>query len=148
MLGDVSQGLQIAFDDGIHEQTCLLFRIPMRHIHHVGFDHSGSRFPIYKRLLQIGDGSIIVEPVISPHDAEAQNMLLLVQNVQSLGAGSCRETRDDLNLSQAADLDLQIPLTPYGAVADELLVDLRLVEAPHQRPDHAQRRLHSLDHHR
>jgi len=116
----------------------------MWYIHHVGFNHNGSWFTIYERLVQSCDGSIIVQPVIAPHYAEAENMPLLVQNVQSFSTGSRRETGDDSNLSETANLEIPT----HEASADEVLVDLGLVESPNQRPDNAYRRIHLLYHNR
>jgi len=116
----------------------------MWHIDHVGFDHNGTGYPIYKPLVQSGDGSIIVEPGIAPDDAEAQNMLLLVQNVQSLSDGGRRETGNDSNVSEATNPELPT----HEAIADEFLIDLRLVESPNQRPNNAYRGIHSLYQHR
>jgi len=115
----------------------------MGYIDHVGFDHNSAGFPIYKPLVQSSYGSIVAQPVITSHDAEAQNMPLLVQNLQSLCAGGRRETGNDSNLSQAADLEIPT----HEAISDKVLIDLRLVESPNQRPDNAYRCLHSLYHH-
>lgn len=79
-----------------------------------------------------GDGAVIGEAVVAADDAEAEHVLLLVQDLQTLGAARRRKAGDHPDL----------PEGPHVAVSDddvaalhEVLVNLRLVEAAHHRPD-------------
>lgn len=79
-----------------------------------------------------GDGAVVREAVLAADDAYAEDVPLLVQDLQPLGAALRRQSGDDPNL----------PEGPHVAVSDddvaalhEVLVNLRLVEAADHRPD-------------
>ncbi|RWW79034.1 hypothetical protein BHE74_00012723 [Ensete ventricosum] len=77
----------------------------------------------YDRVKQL-----LKKSVISANNLDAEDVLIVIKEFQSLGAGRRRQPRLDINFSHAADLQI----TLHHAPADEGLVLLRLIESPHQ----------------
>lgn len=77
------------------------------------------------------DRTIISKSVFTSQNPKAKNMLLLVQNLQSLGAAGGRQAGDDAHDAGATDL----AVAAHGAAADEVLVGLGVVEAADDGPD-------------
>ena len=93
--------------------------------------------------MESGDGSVVREAVLTADDAEADDVALIVEDLESLGAVIRRKAGDDLDLAESA----------YVAVADddvtaldEVLVSLGIVESPDDRPDRGDRCGDLLDH--
>lgn len=69
--------------------------------------------------------------MVAADELDTEDVLFVVQLLEPLGAGGRRQASLDVDLPQAADLEVA---AAHDAAADERLVPLRLVEAPHQRP--------------
>ena len=72
-----------------------------------------------------------LEAVVAADELDAEYVLVVVELLEPLGAGGRRQAGPDVDLAEAADLEL---VPDHDAAADERLVPLRLVEAPHQLP--------------
>lgn len=144
LLRDVSQRLQITFNNGIGEQARIFGAIPLRHVHSIRFDHQRPRLPVrIADFVESGVGTIVFQAVVSSHDSEAQNVAIVVQNLESLGAALCWKPRNHANLSCTP----HGAVSPHGAATDEMLVRLRFVETPHHGPDVLHRCPNPLDDH-
>jgi hypothetical protein len=69
--------------------------------------------------------------VVAADELDAEEVLVVIKALETLGAGGGREAGLDVDVAQAPDLELP---APHHAARHERLVLLRLVEAPHQRP--------------
>lgn len=78
------------------------------------------------------DGAVVPQPVVPAHDAEAEHVPLVVQNLQPLGARGRREARHHVHLAERADF-ARVPADDVAAL-EELLVGLGVVEAAHYGP--------------
>nr|KYP71926.1 hypothetical protein KK1_011206 [Cajanus cajan] len=78
------------------------------------------------------DGGVVPEAVVAAEDLDGENVAVVVELLQPLGAGGGREARFNVDLSDAADADVSLL---EHAAADEGLVLLRLVEPSKQRPN-------------
>lgn len=130
VLGDVSERLQVAPDDRVHEQPGLLLGVPGRHVDHVGLHNHGAS-PV-GGLVEGCHGPVVGEPVVAAHDAEADDVPFVVKDLEPLPAHSGGKARDHVDLPHSPD-----PAVPVDDLAalDEVLVGLRAVEAAHHRPD-------------
>lgn len=79
--------------------------------------------------------------MIPADELDAEYVQLVVELLEALGAGCRRQAGLDVDVAQAADLEL---VPAHDAVSDEGLVALRLVEAPHQLPHLRRDRWHEL----
>ncbi|CAD5166692.1 unnamed protein product [Musa acuminata subsp. malaccensis] len=142
--GDPRQGPEVALDDGVDEHPRLLRRIPRRHVDHVGFHHHRASASVVVRV-ERGHGTVVGEAVLAAHHPEAENVALVVKDLEALRAGGRRQAGDDAHLPQGADVAV-----PHDDVAalHEVLVRLRPVEAPYHRPHRRHRRRHRLHHRR
>ncbi|KAA8517726.1 hypothetical protein F0562_015215 [Nyssa sinensis] len=77
------------------------------------------------------DGSVIREPVFPSDDTEADDVVLVVEDLEALGAVFCREAGNDVNLAESADV--AVPDDDVAAL-DEVLVGLWIVEAADDGP--------------
>lgn len=82
--------------------------------------------------MESGDGTVIIEPVVPANHAEAHNMLLVVEDIEALGAGSSRQTGDDVDFAEGADVAVA---DDDVAALEEVLVGLGAVEAADDGPD-------------
>ncbi|KAG9456553.1 hypothetical protein H6P81_001061 [Aristolochia fimbriata] len=102
---------------------------------------SGDAAPVgLPELVDGGDGAVVLQAVLPADDAEAEHVVFVVEHLEPLRAGRRRK----------AGYDGDVPDGPHTAVPahvaalDEVLVPLRAVEAPHERPHHPRRRLDLL----
>lgn len=79
--------------------------------------------------------------MVAADELDAEDVLVVVEQLEPLRAGGRREAGLDVDLAHAADLEVA---AAHDAAADERLVPLRLVEAPHQRP-HLQQQQRSIN---
>ena len=93
-----------------------------------------------------GDGAVVAEAVIPADDAEAEDVAVVVEDLEALGAGGGREARHDGDLADAAHGGAVAG--PEVARLDEVLVPLRRGEPAHDGPHGGQRRVHALRHQR
>ncbi|GFP96834.1 abscisic acid receptor pyl6, partial [Phtheirospermum japonicum] len=117
----------------INKCARFFFCVLLRHIHNVRFYHNR---PITVRM-EGGDRPVVTQAVLAADHAEAHHVLLVVQDLEPLGAARRRQAGDHAHL----------PETAHVAVADddvaapeEDLVGLRLVEASHDGPHGVHRR--------
>ena len=80
----------------------------------------------------MGSDSTDPEAVVSADKLDTEDVLVVVQLLEPLGASCGRQAGLDVDLPHAADLEVA---PAQHAAADERLVPLRLVEAPDQRPN-------------
>jgi hypothetical protein len=142
--GDGGELLEVELDDGVGEHARVLLRVPLGDVDDVGLDDDavGPRL----ELGDGGDGAVVAEAVVAADDAEAQDVAVVVEDLEALGAGGGREARDDGDLADAADGGAVAGLQVAGL--DEVLVALRAGEAPHDGPHSGERRVHALRHQR
>jgi hypothetical protein len=80
---------------------------------------------------QTGGSSTDLEAVVPADELDAEYVQVVVELLEALGAGRRRQAGIDVDVAQAAHLEL---VPAHDAVPDEWLVPLRLVEPPHQLP--------------
>lgn len=78
------------------------------------------------------DGSVVGEPVIPTDDAEADDMSLVVEDIETLGGARGGEAGDDVNLTEATDVSTVS--ADDAAAFKEVFVSLRVVEAADDGP--------------
>lgn len=69
--------------------------------------------------------------MVPADELDAEYVQVVVELLEALGAGCRGQTGLDVDVAQAADLEL---IPAHDAISDERLVSLRLVEAPDQLP--------------
>nr|GLL26964.1 hypothetical protein VIGAN_04129500 [Ipomoea trifida] len=129
ILGDLRQRLEVTFDDSVDEDAGFVSRVSRRDINNVGL-HDGGR-PARVRV-EGGDGAVVGEAVVAVDDAEADDVALLVEDLEPLGAAAGGEAGDDADLAEGAHVAV-----PHDDVAalHEVLVGLRVVEAADHGPN-------------
>ena len=90
----------------------------------------------------MGSNSTDPEAVVAADKLDREDVLVVVQLLKPLGAGCRRQAGLDVDLPHAADHEVA---PAHHAAADERLVPLRLVEAPHQRPNLQTRHRHYIN---
>jgi len=110
MLTDVSQRLKIALNNGNHKQARINGAIPLQHVNHARLNHQGLVLSVHVAgLMNCGEGLIVFQVMLSSHDFEAQNLVIIVQNLELFGAALRLKSGDHAKLS----------CTPHG-VEDKL----------------------------
>lgn len=141
-LRDRLELLQIQPHHRIGEHPRILLRIALRDIDGIGFQNDGPDLPIFPVHLPDGsDRPVVPEAVLAADDAETGDSAVVVEDVESLGAGVCGEAGDDVHLPQAPDGHLA---GLEAAGLDEVLVELGLVESAGHGPDPVRGRVDSL----
>ena len=121
--------LKVALHDSVDEHARVFARVPGRHVHHVGLhDHraGASSGGGGSGGVEGGDGAVVGEAVVPAHDAEADDVALVVEDLEALGAPGSGQAGDDVNLPERADV--AVPADDMAAL-HEVLVGLRVVEA-------------------
>ncbi|KAF5453717.1 hypothetical protein F2P56_028600 [Juglans regia] len=90
-----------------------------------------------------GNGPVIVETVVPTDDAKAEDVALVVEDLEALGAGGGGQSRHHLDLSDSAHVTVAVDDV---AALEEVLVGLRLVESSDQGPDGRDGSVDGLDH--
>lgn len=90
-----------------------------------------------------GNGPVIVETVVSTDDAKAEDMALVVEDLEALGAEGGGQPRHHLDLSESAHVTIAVDDV---AALEEVLVGLRLVESTDHRPDGRDGSVDGMDH--
>ena len=139
--GDLSEGLQIAPYDCVHEHASLLLSVSGGYVHHVGLDHDGSSVAV---AVERRHGPVVPKAVVAANHAEAHHVPLVVEDLETLGARNGGEAGDHEHLAERADSNAVAG--DHVTALDEVLVPLRFVEAPHHGPHGGDRRLDGLDH--
>lgn len=89
--------MQIAPDDGVDEHARVFFCVSWRYVDDVGFHDDGAATG--GGGVESGDGSVIGEAVVSADHAEAEDVSLVVQDFEALGAVRSGEAGYDVDLS-------------------------------------------------
>ncbi|KAH7553899.1 hypothetical protein JRO89_XS12G0073600 [Xanthoceras sorbifolium] len=71
--------------------------------------------------------------MVASHDAKADDVALVIEDLEPLGAALGGEAGDDVNLAEAANAD--VAAVDDAAALDEVLVPLRVVEPTDHGPD-------------
>lgn len=140
--GDRRELLQVELHDGVSEETRVLLGVPLGHIHYVRFQNNGPDLAIALEAVHGGHGVVVPEAVLAANDGETDDVAFVVEEVEALGAGGCRQPGDDVDVASGADDELEILLDM--AALDEVLVGLGVVEAADDGPDSLRRRVDSL----
>lgn len=88
--GDGGELLQVELDDGVSEETRVLLGVPLGHIHHVRFQNNGPDLAIALEAVHGGHGAVVPEAVLPADDGETDDVSVVVEEVEALGAGGCR----------------------------------------------------------
>lgn len=75
-----------------------------------------------------GDRLVVSQAVVPADNAEADDVALVVEDLEALGAPAGGEAGDDVDLAEGAHVAVS---DDDVAALDEVLVGLRVVEAPH-----------------
>jgi len=78
-----------------------------------------------------GDGAVVGEAVVPADDAEADDVALVVEDLEALGAPRCGKAGDDVDFPECPDVAVS---SDDVATLHEVLVGLWVVEAPHDGP--------------
>lgn len=87
---------------------------------------------------------VIAQTVVPSDDAEADDVALVVEDLQPLRAGHGGEARHHVDLAEGADVDA-VAVDDVAAL-DEMLVGLGVIEASNDGPHGGDRRVDGLDH--
>lgn len=142
---DLTKFLQIQLDHRIGEHDGVVGRIAGRNIDDVGLQDDGIGVTGMRELVNGGEAFVIIKPVLPSHYPKAEDTAFVVQHLQPLRARRRRKSRNDRHLPYGP----HSPLSRFEiAFLNEVLVPLRVVELPHQRPHPPHRRLDSLGYQR
>ncbi|KAL4296625.1 hypothetical protein GQ457_12G008340 [Hibiscus cannabinus] len=120
----------VAPNNGVDEHTGVVFGVPRRHVHHVRFHHHGS-IPRSRRV-EGRHRPVVSQPMVSTHDAEAENVTLVVEDLEALRAPCRGESRDDVDFTKGTDFTVS---DDDVAALDKVLVSLGVIEATDNGPD-------------
>ncbi|CAD5172561.1 unnamed protein product [Musa acuminata subsp. malaccensis] len=134
VLDGARQRMEVATDDGVDEDARVLPSIPCRHVHHVRLHHHRAVVPL---RVEAGHRTVVGEAVLPADHPEAEHVTFVVQDLQALAAGGRRQAGHDADLPQRPDVAVAVD---HVAALHEVLVGLRLVEAPNHRPHCGNRR--------
>ncbi|BAT84031.1 uncharacterized protein HKW66_Vig0115240 [Vigna angularis] len=140
IFGEFGEGLEVAAEDGIDEHARVVGGVAGWDIHDVGLDDDGARGGA---RVEGCDGAVVGEAVIAADHAEANDVALVVEDVEALGADGGREAGDHAHLAERADVAVS---QDDVAALHEVLVGLWVVEAPHHGPHGGDRRRDLLHH--
>ena len=145
--GDGRELLEVELDDGVGEETRVLFGVAVGDVDNVGFEDDGVDLAVGGGVVVVegvdgGDGAVVTEAVFATDDAEAGDAADVVEEVEALGTRGCGEAGDDIDV--ASDADGHVEGLFDGAALDEVLVGLGLVEASDEGPDGVWRRVDAL----
>ena len=132
--------MEVAAEDGVDEDARVLGGVAGGDVNDVGLDDDGAGGGAG---VKSGDRAVVEEAVVAADHAEADNVALVVEDVEALGADGGGEAGDDVDLAEGPDVAVA---EDDVAALDEVLVGLRVVEAPHDGPDGGDRGGDLLDH--
>lgn len=84
-------------------------------------------------MVERSDGAVVLEAVLPSDDAEPDDVAVVVEHLELLGAGGGGEAGHQVDLTDAPHV--YAVAGDDVAATEEALVCLRLVEAAHQSPD-------------
>lgn len=123
--------LKVELHNSIREETRLFPGVPFRYINNVRLYHKGLRLPFQLNRMESSDGVVIAEPMLATNAPETKDVLVFVQNLESLRATGSRQPRNEPNFPGASDL----AITAHGAAPDEAFIGLGVIEAADDGPD-------------
>ena len=106
VLGDLSERLEIAPYDRVHEHAGLFLSVTGRCVNDVGFDNNCTA--------PVGGGverrhrPVICEPVVPAHHAEPDDVALVVEDLEALGAAGGGKAGDDVDHPDGADAPIAV----------------------------------------
>jgi len=133
--------LKVKLHHSVHKHLRIHSSVPFGNVHDVGFQHNGVNLTVPVELVHGRHGAVVMEPVLAADHAEAEQVVVVVENLEALGAGGRREARNDGDLPDAADAAVA---WAHVAALDEVLVLLRIIEASNQGPHRVRRSLDTL----
>jgi len=122
--------LEVATNDGVDKHARLLLSVTRGCVNDERLDDNRP-FPVRRRV-QRRYRLVIRQPVVPAHHAEANDVALVVEDLEAFGAVGGRQARDNADLPDGADVAVAVDDV---AALDEVLVRLWVVEAPHDWPD-------------
>lgn len=128
--GDDGELLKVQLHHSVHKHLRILTGITVRYINNVGLQDNGVNLPFLVKLIYRRNRPVVIEPVLAPDNPKAQYMLLVIQNLQPLGARRRREPRNDGDFSYASNPAVAFHIASF----DEMLVFLWVFEASDERP--------------
>lgn len=133
--GDNSEFLKIEFDDSVHKHFGVLCCVPLGNINSVGFKNHRVDLAgiLIQELVHGRHRFVVVKPVLSADNPEAQNPVVVVEELEPLGAGGGWEAGD---YSHFPDASYSAIAGDEAAAFDEVFVALWVVEAADERPNH------------
>ncbi|CAH9074336.1 unnamed protein product [Cuscuta europaea] len=128
-----SQLLEVQLDDGVREHPGIFAGVAFGNVDDVGLEDDGVNAGAVRsaELVDRRDAAVVVEAVLAADDAEAEDVPVVVEDLEALGAGGSGDAGDDGDLPDAADA----AVAGHGAALDEMLVLLGVVEAADEAPD-------------
>lgn len=133
--------LQIQLNHRVRKHTGVFSGVSFRDIDDVRLQNDGVNAILTPpKLVDRRDATVVVEAVLAADDPEAEDVLLVVEDLEALGAGGGRNAGDHRDLPDAP----HAAVANHPAALDEMLVLLRVIEPPHERPHHARRRVNML----
>ena len=140
---DLAEFLKVKFDDSVNKHLSIDTGVSFGYVDDVRFQNNGVNLTVVGvlELVDGGDGAVVVEAVFAADDAEAEEVLVVVEDLEALGAGGGGEARDDGDFTDAADAAVA---GAHVAALDEVLVLLRVLEAPDEGPHRVCRRVDAL----
>lgn len=143
--GDGGELLEVELDDDVGEHLGVLLAVAVGDVDDVGLEDDGVGLGvpgIGEELGDGGDGAVVLESVLAASDAEAEDVVVVVEDLEALDAGGGGEAGDNSDLTDAPD---GVAVAGDEAAAlHEVLVTLRAGEAADHRPHRAQRSLDTL----
>lgn len=140
---DLAEFLKVKLNDSVNKHLSINTGVSFGYVDDVRLQHNGVNLTVVGSLELVdgGDGAIVVEAVLAADDAEAEEVVVVVEDLEALGAGGGGEARHDGDLADAADAAVA---GAHVAALDEVLVLLRVLEAPDEGPHRVCRRVDAL----
>ena len=98
ILGEFSQRLKIATENRIDEHCCFFFGISRRRIDGVGLHDDGFISAVGRRRMECCDGSIVGEAVVAAYHAETEDVVFVVENLETFCTAAGGKAGDDVDL--------------------------------------------------
>lgn len=73
--------------DSVHKHLGILFSVPFRNVHNIRLHNNGVNLTVSVKLVNGGNGTVVLEPVFAADDSKAEDVFVIVENLEPLGAG-------------------------------------------------------------
>lgn len=132
--GDNSEFLKIEFNDSVHKHFGVFYCVPLGNINGVWFKNHRVNLAgiLIQELVDRRHRFVIVKPVLSADDPEAQNTVVVVEELKPLSTGGGWEAGDYSHFPDASDAAIS---RDEAAAFDEVFVAFWVVEAADERPN-------------